>query len=365
MGLFQEVSNEQAFLKAGMMGSAGSGKTYTATSLCIGLCLLGRERGLEFGSQPILFFDTETGSDWVAPRVREAGLKLRVAKTRAFTHLLDAVRESELSGGALLIDSITHVWREFQEAYMRARRRKYLEFQDWAELKAEWARFTTAFVNSQSHIILCGRAGYDYDHFVNDNGRKVIEKTGVKMKAESETGYEPNLLIYMERVAAENDILHTIRRAHVLKDRSTRLDGKTFDNPTFDAFLPHIECLNLGGTHVGVDTSGTSDSLFADDGENGNYAKIRRQREIALEEIEAELVRQWPGQTANEKKAKADTLEELFGTRSWTAIQSMDLERLRAGRNTLWQKLRGHPYGVAGQADKPAAACQNDREPVE
>jgi len=38
----------------------------------------------------------------------------------------------------------------------------------------------------------------------------------------------------------------------VLKDRSTLLDGKTFRNPTFETFLPHIQLLNLGGKQLGV-----------------------------------------------------------------------------------------------------------------
>ena len=74
------------------------------------------------------------------------------------------------------------------------------------------------------------------------------------MKAEGETGYEPNLLVLMERhmnMATKNDE-HV---AHVIKDRSTLLDGKEIADPTFESFLPHIRCLNLGGVQLGIDTS--------------------------------------------------------------------------------------------------------------
>ena len=43
MALFQRATNTQAFLKAGIMGFAGDGKTYTASELAIGLVLLMRQ----------------------------------------------------------------------------------------------------------------------------------------------------------------------------------------------------------------------------------------------------------------------------------------------------------------------------------
>jgi hypothetical protein len=46
--------------------------------------------------------------------------------------------------------------------------------------------------------------------------------------------------------------------AHVLKDRSTLLDGQEFTEPMLKTFLPHIRCLNLGGKPV--DTSRTSEA---------------------------------------------------------------------------------------------------------
>ncbi|WP_410501155.1 hypothetical protein QK891_01075 [Escherichia coli] len=67
MALFQRAINTQAYLKAGIMGFAGDGKTYTASELAIGLVMLMRQRGIEAGNRPVMFLDTETGSDWVNP----------------------------------------------------------------------------------------------------------------------------------------------------------------------------------------------------------------------------------------------------------------------------------------------------------
>jgi hypothetical protein len=354
MALFKKAVSTSAYLKAGFMGFAGAGKTRTATDVAVGLLLLLRQMGLKEGQRPIYFLDTETGSDYIEHRVREAHVELFTAKTRAFADLLNATDEAEQAGGVLVVDSITHFWREFCETYQRRRNRKFLEFQDWNFLKGEWGRFTDRFINSSCHIIICGRAGFEYDNQKNeDTGKTELVKTGVKMKTENEMGYEPSLLVHMER--HEDISTHVVRRAaHVLKDRFDVLDGKALCNeetrgPTFEMFLPHIRLLNLGGAQLGVDTSRTSDELITDDGKT-RWAHEKEQKAICLDEIKEEIARMHPGQGAADKKDKADTLEEAFGTRSWTKVESMKLDQLKIGRSRIWNKSRGHGYGVEPQA---------------
>lgn len=351
MALFQKAVSTSAYLKGGFLGFAGSGKTRTATDVAIGLMLHLREKGLKEGQRPIYFLDTETGSDYIEHRVREAEIELYTAKTRAYADLLRAVDEAEQNGGFLIADSITHFWREFCETYQRRRNRKFLEFQDWNYLKQEWGRFTDRFINSACHIIICGRAGFDYDNEKDEEtGKKELVKTGVKMKTEAETGYEPSLLVYMER--HEDIRTHVVTRVgHVLKDRFDVLDGKALCDeekrgPTFEQFLPHIQRLNLGGAHLGVDTSRTSDELIVDDGKT-RWAHEREQKAICIDEIREEIAKMVPGQGAADKKEKADILEEAFGTRSWAKVEAIrDLNQLKEGRNRIWHKSRGHGYGV-------------------
>ncbi|WP_198958866.1 AAA family ATPase [Candidimonas nitroreducens] len=344
--LFQRATNTQAYLKAGIMGFAGDGKTYTATEIAIGLVELMRQRKLAEGDRPVMFLDTETGSDWVKPRFDAASIELFTAKTRAFVDLLAAVREAESAGSVLLIDSISHFWRNITEEYAKRKNRKRgLEFQDWAWLKAEWGKFTDLFVNSRCHIIMCGRAGYEYDFFENESGKKELTKTGVKMRAETETGYEPSILILMEKSQEliEGGGTRVWRTATIMKDRSTRIDGKTFHNPTFKDFLPHIEFLNLGGEHVGVDTTRDNAELFAEDGEP-KWQKERRMKEIALDEIGEIIGKHYPGSSAEAKRTKGDLLEEIFGSRSWERIKTFDWPTISDCRNALWLKLEKKPY---------------------
>ena len=345
MTLFAKSENTQAYLKMGLMGLAGSGKTYTASKVAIGLIEYLRERKLPEGNRPVYFADTETGSSYVKPHFDRAGVELFTAKTRAFSDLVALVNEAEGNSGILLIDSITHFWREFTESYAKKKNRTRLEFQDWSFLKTEWGKFTDRFVNSNLHIIMCGRMGYEYDFFKDEEtGKKQLEKTAVKMKAETETGYEPSLLVWMERYMdmASKEVC---REAHVLKERFDVIDGRSFKDPTFETFLPHIELLSLGGIQVGVDSSRTSDSIIPGIEGKPEWQVRREQKEIALDEIIEVIKKHHGGRSESEQTAKGDLLEKHFGSRSWKKIETFDFDKIKEGRNALWIQLEGVPYG--------------------
>lgn len=336
--LFRKSENQQAYLKSGVLGFAGSGKTYTSTKLAIGLVGHMKAKGLASGDRPAFFLDTETGSDWVQPEFQAAGIELHVAKTRAFSDLLAAVKEAEQHASILQIDSISHFWRELTDSYMKKRNRTSLQFQDWSYLKNEWGKFTDLFVNSNLHIVMAGRAGYEYDFFEDDSGKKQLEKTGIKMKAENETGYEPSLLFLMER-HMDMETKTVWREAHVLKDRARLLDGQTFKNPTFRDFLPHIEFLNLGGEQVGVDTSRNSEGMIAVDGKN-EWAHERERREILIEKIGAVFVKAGlSSQSASGKKRIVELLESHFKTSSWKELENFKADTLQVGITTLQAEL--------------------------
>jgi hypothetical protein len=243
----------------GIMGKQGSGKSYTAGLISIGLIKHLKSLGISYASKPVAFFDTETGSDWLIPLFKANGIPLVVAKKKSFADLLEAVRWAEGNASALIIDSITHPWRELLESYMKSKKRTFLQIDDWGYLKGQygWAQFTDLYINSKLHIIMCGRAGDDTEQYTDENGKRQFEKVGVKMKTEGETGFEPSILVLMERNMnlRTNAVTHT---GTVLKDRSDTMDGAELDNPNFESFLPHIQKLNLGGDHVGVEAGATA-----------------------------------------------------------------------------------------------------------
>ena len=337
-----------AYFKAGILGFSGSGKTFTATLLAEGICQA-------TGNKTVAYFDTETGSDFLLPRLEAAGITVYQTKSRAFVDLLTVIHECEQMGvGVLIIDSITHVWRDLCDSYdKKLHRNGRMQFQDWLIIKGEWREYTDAYINSKVHIIVCGRAGYEYDYDFNEDGSKDLIKTDVKMKVESEFGFEPSLVILMERTSETKDEIKEfigrsdrkakdakashrpeigskwIHRAYVLKDRTDTLNGQIFDYPTFENFQPHFSALNIGGTHLGVDTTRTSEDRFTVNGKP-QWKERQDLAQIALEEIEAEVVRAMPGQTVGEKQAKINLLFHVFGTASWKAIQGMHCDILQS-----------------------------------
>jgi len=347
MSLFKKATNDQAYLKMGIMGFTGTGKTYTASILVMGLNRLLKEGGLPGGDAPVFFADTETGSDWIRSDFDKAGIELMVSRTRAYSDLVPMVNEVEKVNGILLIDSVTHFWVELCETYKKQRKRNRLEFQDWDYVKSQWRRFTDRLVNSACHIVICGRAGFEYDFFENDNGRKELEKTGIKMKAEGETGYEPSILVLMQRHQEFNEdkSIKVWRTAEILKDRSRELDGKVFTNPTFEDFLPHIRHLNLGGNQMSVDTSRTSEDLIQPEGPS-DWSREQKAKGIVLDEIKELLVKHFPSQSAADKQSKGEMLEKFCGSRSWDRVQTFDLHTLESARNNLWLELEGQSYGL-------------------
>ena len=329
MTLLRELGREQAFAKIGVYGFAGGGKSWTAALFAIGLAQM-------IGADRVAWFETENGSDYVKPRLFDpAGLKIMVAKSRAFQDLLTFIEEVEDSEIKIaVVDSLTHVWVELMAAYKKKKRVERLEFQHFAEVKAEWGRFSEAFIGSRCHLIVCGRAGYEYDFFEEekDGGgtRKVLEKTGIKMKAEGEFSYEPSLVIRMEREKEfdEDDNKQRVRRiAHVEKDRFDVIDGKEFVNPSFKDILPHVELLNLGGEHVGPDFQRTSADLITD--RDRSVGELNSRRKVALDEIQATLVQAFPSATApSDKRAKIEVIEEAFKVKGWAAVERKPLEEL-------------------------------------
>lgn len=347
MSKLQELGGGQGYLKAGFLGFAGSGKTYTSMLLALGL-----RKHLKLPGA-IAMFDTEAGSEYVAQIVkRETGKALLGIRSRSLGDLIDVGKECEKTGVSVLVaDSMTHVWRELCDSYLKAvndaRAQKNLgprtrmEFQDWGPIKDKFGRWTEFYLNSRLHVIVAGRAGHEYDYEDNEEtGKKELIKTGVRMKTEGEFGFEPSLLVEMDRIQVRDAGKLTgrvIRQATIIKDRFAVIDGQQFENPGFDAFLPHVALLSPGA-HSPVDVESRT-AMDIDESGDAEFARERKARAILAEEIQGELVARWPGMTAEEKKGKAALLHDIFRTRSWTAVENMQSTQLREGLKRLRERL--------------------------
>ncbi len=372
---FQEAKAQQAYAKLGILGFAGSGKTFTAHAIARGVHKLIKS------SKPVVCIETESGVDFMLPLYTADGIPIQVAKTRAFADLMvkdGLIDQAEGMTDIIVIDSVTHFWADIVESYRRKNGLTRLAFQDWNILKPMWGAFTDRFLNSRMHFIICGRAGYEYDYFQNDDGKMELYKTGTKMKVEAEMGYEPSLLVEMERAKAV-EIKKTLKgkgqakpniaigagwvhRAHIIKDRSQLLDGAAFDNPSFEDFLPHFKALNLGGDHLGVETSRDSQDLFTKDGKP-QWKWEADQKEIIIAEFFAGLDKVYPSPTTPaQKKARIMMGESCFGVKSREAIDALPYLRIKEGAEKAKWYLNQASLVAALLTDDGAQALIEARE---
>jgi hypothetical protein len=346
--MLKKAKNETAFAKVGIYGDAGSGKTFTASCMAIGLHKFAK------CTKPIGFFDTEPALSYVLPLFEAAGIEvLCFDSSRALSDLMKFMDEAEQLCSIVIIDSITHVWRDVQKSYIEkvneVKKRKRLplleklEFQHWGTIKDVWSKFTDRFLSSKVHVILCGRLSSIYEYQTADNGKKELITSGTKMATEKELGYEPSLLIEMIKHRENGRITN---RALIEKDRFNYLNGLEIDFPShtgvnikhiygvFEKLKVHFTHLNLGGTHFDSMNARDSKDLYPDI-EEGDWPSEQRQRAIWTEEIQGLLVSKYPGQTAAEKQMKSDLIESVFGTRSWTKVETTHSEKLKEGYKVL------------------------------
>lgn len=354
MSILKPAKNRQSFAKIGLYGSPGSGKTRTSTEIAIGL-------HKKIGSvKPIAIFDTEPAFGFMLPLFNKAGIEILISdESRALVDLMTFMDEAEAISDIVIIDSISHVWRDAQDSFLtrvnktrKANGRKALaslEFQHWKPIKAAWAAFTDRFLSSKMHVIICGRAGqvYEYQDKDDGSGKKELISTGSRMATEKELGYEPSLLIEMISDREDGKITNV---ALVQKDRSDTINGKEIRMPKYSDFESHFKALNLGGDHFSSMDQRDSQEMFKDADESGFDGELR-QRTIYCEEVSELLKKYYPSQSVEDKQKRMDLIEKHFGTRSWTAVEQMKSGQLRTKLNTLRDEL------------EPMQDIQDNKEP--
>lgn len=348
--LFAPISVSQGSVKIGAFGPQGSGKTTTLFLLALGLSITYHNRA------PIFYHDTENGSDFMKSIAEAEGVPVLVRKSRSFKDMCAGIRLGEEAGACVYLeDSITHDWTELMEAFKTAKNISQLQMEHWGQIKPQWAaEWVVPMLNSPMHILIAGRAGLIYESVEQEDGTSKNEVTGSKMKAEGDFGYEPNLLIELhgERVKLGNDGRPKrggsyVHHAYVLKDRTRSLQGREFEwanlnaykkgdwKRVFECFEPHFQFFNIGkGRHQNALTPSPSDQLFDNNG-NAEYYRMKRRREVALEEVESTMTVLWPGKDAKSNKIKLLVIDKLFNTRSWTKVTQLRAEEIEHGLNTL------------------------------
>lgn len=381
---WQVAGTDTKYCKIGAYGPQGSGKTTTMTIIAGLIARL-------TGKKAVYMVDSENGADYVSGVLTRQGIELKAIKTREFGTLVEVFEDFADRGEIVLVDSATHFSDNVRESYMKARGRNRLELRDYGPCNDTWRLFTRLFVNSKIHALLCGRMAFDYENYINEDGKTEFYKSDSRMKAADQIGHEPALLVKLEQVdnatlqqqfreanskearakAIQDMRLHSSIDfvATIEKDRTWLIQGQRFVftstqdrdkdiKAVEDAFMPFVQWHLKGTSHSGVQENGATQALMSPAGNEFAWQEEQRRRDIAIEELEGQIVAFFPGTTGKDKAVKAALLETLFGTRSWTKIE----------KEIPLAKLEQVVFHDAGHPEHPSVVeqkCQDAKAKME
>jgi hypothetical protein len=333
MSTFAKPTSLKAALKLALYGPAGSGKTFTALLLAEGLA---RECG-----RRVAVLDTEQGTAFYSQAVptrtaHPQAFDFDVLHTRSVTEALAALHALDPAQyGVIVVDSISHLWDACRNAYSgKLTKHGGIPLHAWSTIKKPYRELMNLLLSLPVHVIFCGRQGIDYGE---DEGTGELKQVGFRLRAEGETGYEPDILVRLELHKADRRKPAVIL-AHVEKDRTGVLAGATIEWPTFDKLAKPLLGL-LGSKHAAVPSD---DDVALRDSE----ALERREEERRQQS--AELATDYAARIA-----EADTTEQLRNVgRQLTAevkarLTANDLERVRRLYGTRLAGLKSAPAEAA------------------
>jgi hypothetical protein len=332
MSGFHKPTSLKSALKMALYGPAGSGKTFTALLLAEGLA---RHAG-----RRVAVLDTEQGTAFYSQAVRRRkaqpeAFDFDVLHTRSVTEALAALHGLDPGVyGAVVVDSISHLWDACRNAYAgKLTRHGGIPLHAWAALKKPYRELMNLLLSLPAHAILCGRQGVDYGE---DEGTGELKQLGFRLRAEGETAYEPDVLVRLEAHKANRRQPAAIL-AHVEKDRTGVLAGATVEWPTFDNLARPL--LGLLGTRQAAVPSDDEVALRdAEALERREEERVRRSVELAAEYA----ARIAAAETAGELRQVGERLTpEVKGQ-----LVLKDLERVRALYARRLAGLKGQPAGV-------------------
>lgn len=222
---FRKAERRKAKLRLGIVGPAGSGKTYSALLIAKGL-----------GGR-VAVIDTENGSADLYANVMEYDVCTLEAPYTVQKYLT-AIDEAEKAGyETLIIDSLTHAWAG--EGGLLDQQGKIADagrgnsYTAWRQITPLHNRLVEAMLTSKCHVIATMRSKTEYVLEADDKGRQVPKKVGMAPVQREGMDYEFTTVFD----------LSLTHNATVSKDRTSLFDGQIFkpDEKTGKALLEWLE----------------------------------------------------------------------------------------------------------------------------
>lgn len=188
MSGLRKATRTKSKIRLGLSAVSGGGKTYSGILIGKGLC------GGDVSKVAII--DTENGS---------ADLYSHLGDYNVFTleapytpeRYIDAIRACEIAGmEVIIIDSITHEWDGKGGMLEVMDSMTGNSYTNWAKLTPRHRSFIDAILQSKCHVITTVRRKQDYEMVLNDKGKLMPQKVG--LKEVTREGFEYELTINLE-----------------------------------------------------------------------------------------------------------------------------------------------------------------------
>jgi len=221
-------------IKIGIQGSAGSGKTYSALKMALGMV------GGDINKVAVI--DTESGSSALYSDI--FGQFMHMELTSPFTpeRCIEAINICEKSDAQVIIfDGISHEWIGEGGILDLAEQMSGNSFTNWGKLTPRHNRFINRILSCQKHMICTMRSKQDYIMVENEKGKMAPEKVGMKSVTRDGVDYEFTLNFEVDiknfAVASKDRTSMYKGKPEFKIDESTGTDIITWCNT--GAELPH------------------------------------------------------------------------------------------------------------------------------
>ena len=236
---FAPATREKSYLRMALIGTPGSGKTYTALKVMQnlvgpGFAVIDTEHGSarKYAPLPGEAADPEKGTfDFVHADLSNYDPANYIA-------LIKEAAAAKIPG--IVIDSLTHAWSgiggilDKKDQLDRTSKNSYT---NWRDLTPIHNKLIEAILEFPGHVIVCFRAKMEYAQEKDENGRSKVVKLGLGAIQRDDVEYEFDVVMLMDQNNS----------AQVVKTRYSFLSGKTISKPGKEVAADLAYWLGQGG----------------------------------------------------------------------------------------------------------------------